>query len=207
MGKKETSPGEVLSEASNTSGLKREERGKGINPTEVLELNEILAKLERIDLNKVVEEKEALARNTLTPMERLVEDLSKNRKVSRTIRGRGGPKLSKKERVRRRNEYRRNIERPRAKVRLAEALTTPEGWWEFVRMGWIRRGLEVGITKEQFVEKLYPLWGEKGYVPVFKRINTGRKKVTLEGLIVYETGGKVLFDGSEHRMQRLGYIL
>ncbi len=179
-------------------------RERGIKPSEALEINEILERLNRIDLAKLAEEKEEAKSDT----EKLIEGLASNRKVGRVIAGKkrvpAGNNHWKRKRKRAR-EYARKVA-PMKRARIAESLKTPEGWWEFVMRGWKKRkGVIVYLTYEEFVEHVYP-WIEKGHVPVFRRLNPNRG-LSLDNLLVRDTHGKVLFDGSQHKLERLGYVL
>ena len=93
-------------------------------------------------------------------------------------------------------------------MNLAKMLTTPEGWWKYLTEGsWKKRGVEVELTYEEFVEHIYPVSVGKGLIPVFLRYDS-EKPISLENVIVKDTKSRsVVFDGAEYKLRLLGMIL
>lgn len=175
-----------------------------MTPAEVLELNELMRRIEAIDLGKLEEEK----RDALTDVERMVADLSENKVVRRVIAGKSDRtprgKNHWKQRRKRARMYARERGNELRRRKLAESLKTPEGWWEHIMKPWRTRA-KVYLTYEQFLEHIYP-WIEKGHVVTFRRINSLRG-LSLDNLVVRDTRGELLFDGSEWKLRKMGYIL
>jgi hypothetical protein len=170
---------------------------------DVLDINEILSKIERIDLDKIQIEREE-KKDDVT---KLIEKMSKNETVRRIVTGKGRPKgrAHWKARRHRRRDYDRKVAYPKKKEKLAATLVNPEGWYAYLIRGWQMKKIPIGLTLEEFTEHLYPFILE-GKVPTFRRYDT-KKGLTLGNLIMRDTSGAVLWDGKEHQLRLGGYVL
>jgi hypothetical protein len=189
----------LLQQVRRDRSPKRDE----LSPEDVLELNALYAKIKEINLDKAVAERIA----SLTPVERLVEDLKEGKPVERRLRKpHHNTVRAKKRKVK--AKYYREVYKPRRNMNLAKMLTTPEGWWKYLTEGsWKKRGVEVELTYEEFVEHIYPVSVGKGLIPVFLRYDS-EKPISLENVIVKDTKSRsVVFDGAEHKLRLLGMIL
>lgn len=186
---------------------------KPMSPTEALEMAELLEKLKGIDLNKV-ETPAAVD----TPVDQMIRNLKNNKTVTRALKGKGRYKanLHWKTKAHKNRKYYAEVGAPRRRARLAELLTTPEGWYEYVVANWKRHRIPYRLTLEEFLEHVYPgmcrntdgTFAERARnVPVFRRYNT-RKPMALNNMIVRDMDtGEVLFDSTEYVMKKLGYAL
>lgn len=190
--------------------LEAEERDRKkdreISPEDALEMARVLEQIQRIDLDKVAEERE----QAKAPLDRLVEDLKAGRDMKRAlVRKTARPKRlhwSQKRNRRRRYERTRYHEvlKPKRKAELAVKLKTSEGWWEVATKSWRRMKVEVLLTREEF-EVMAPSWLEKGRVPIFVRYDAS-KPVSLDNLMVRDNETReVLWDGKEWLLSKLGY--
>lgn len=178
-------------------------KDKKMSPEEMLEAARLLERICRIDLSKLEEERF----EALRPVEKLVEDLRNDKKLYRGPgKGLGKPKKKvhwKTKRAKWRQYYQTSV-KPRRADKLEEQLTTPEGWYAYVTRKWKVRDIP-HFSLEEWTETIYPLLG--GRVPYFSRYST-KKGFTLENTLVRATGtGEVIFDGKEHVLRKLGYIL
>ena len=178
---------------------------------DVLGLNELYNKLEKIqeeDLQKL-SQMESLGSQSLSSMEKMVEELKKSQSVTRKVKG---AQLKKKKvhwktAQRKRREYYQSTAKHRRIIKKGELLSTgAEGWWEHIRGHWYQKGYAVELTKEEWTEIIWPALG--GRIPVFRRYNTNAP-ISLENIYIVESGTQktVLFDGKEHKMRELGLIL
>lgn len=175
---------------------------KGMSAEDALELAELLGKLKGIDLDAIKAEEE-------TAVTRLVKDLRNNKTVSRALKGKGRYKanLHWKTKAHKRRAYYAEVGAPRRREKIAEQLTTPEGWYEYLTVGWHRHKVPYRLTLEEWLSTLYPLTVGRGKVPVFKRYNT-RRPMALDNVIVRDMDSReVLFDGADWKMQQMGYTL
>lgn len=190
--------------------LAEEAEGKtkgGPSPDEMLKMAEALEKIRRGDLG----EKPERAVN-LSPIDKAVADLKAGKPFKRALATRAKvsrPKAhwSKKRAAKRKYDRTRYTEvlRPMRKQALAERIQTAEGWWEVARKGWERHGIPVEMTEQEFCEVVYPAFYP--HVPVFFRLDKG-KGWSLDNLLVRDTETrKVLFDGNEHTLKLLGFVL
>ena len=177
-----------------------------VDPKQALELAELIEKLSSVDLDKIKIE-------AMSPLEQMAHELETSGKFQRAVAGAKKPKSRRKihwstararARKRQRDYYHRVI-KPATLRKRAAMLRTPEGWWEHQTALWRARKEPYTITKEEFLEVVWPALG--GEVPVFHRYNPGLP-FSLDNLIVYKNRSKqVLFDGKEYELKRLGYIL
>lgn len=173
----------------------------------VLELNDLFNKIKGIDLKAVEMEK----LEAMRPVDRLVEDLKNDRKVVRKLKDRTGngrtpkPKVHYQTRRKRQREYYHNTTKPKRTIQKAELLTTPEGWWEYLTTSWKRKKVPVEMTKEEWLEVVWPILD--GRLFVVRRYNVNGP-ISLENIYLQESGTTTtLFDGTEWKLQQLGYIL
>jgi hypothetical protein len=176
---------------------------KELSPEEILSLLGTLEKITDINLDTLENQRF----EALRPVDRLVEDLRNDKKLRRGPKGMGRPKAKRQhwKTLRKKKRIYHAVRGKRLKMEaLAEKLTTPEGWYEHVTYKWKREGHTM-FTLDEWVNVIWPDLG--GRVPYFNRYDTG-KGFTLDNVVVYEAGtNKVLFDGMEHRMKKLGYLL
>lgn len=191
---------------------------------DVTALNRLFDQLDRINVAELDKVKE----DALSPMDRMVEELKKNKSVTRRVKG---AQLKKrivhsetcsgeaggcrgncgsrhwKAAQRKRREYYQSTTKHKRVIKKGELLATgAEGWWEHIRGHWWQKGYEVTLTKEEWIEEVWPAL--KGRVPVIRRYNTNGP-ISLENIYVVESGTQktVLFDGKEEAMRKAGYIL
>ena len=171
---------------------------------EILEASKLLEKIMGIDLDKLEVERV----EQLRPVDRLIEDLKNDKKLRRGPGNKGLPKRPRKkvhwrEKRRRERAYYHAKTKPKKLERKIEMLKTGEGWWTWITRKWRGDGIEC-FSKEEWMEHVWP--HVEGRVPYVTRYDTG-KGYTLENVLVREDQtGTVLFDGTEHKMRRLGYI-
>lgn len=179
---------------------------QGVDPEEALKLARLIEELGRVDLDKIKVE-------ALSPLELLAHELETNGKFQRRVAGAKKPKPRRKihwstARARRRKyqrDYYHSVLKPATLRKRASMLRTPEGWWEHQTHLWRVRKQEYTITREEFLEIVWPALG--GEVPVFHRYNPNLP-FSLDNLVVYKNRSKqVLFDGKEYELKRLGYVL
>jgi hypothetical protein len=185
--------------------VSRSEAG-GLSMEDVRELTELYEKIKAIDLDKAVEERVA----SRTPVEQLVEDLKANVPNARRALAKPKPHYHTVRAKKRKHhrDYVREVYRPRRKAALAEKLSTPEGWWEYLNIAWDKRpDVKVELTYDEFVEYIYPVTAGVGLVFVVLRYDTN-KPVRLDNIYIKDTKSRrVLFDGKEHVLRSLGYII
>jgi hypothetical protein len=142
----------------------------------------------------------------MTPNDKLLDALRSNRIIHRGVKGKGRPlkKLHWKTKAARRKNYLHTIHYPRMKDRLAEQLTTGEGWYRYLTAGWRKHKQEYRLTQEEFMEQIYPRLN--GRVPVFYRYSL-KKPISLDNCYVLGEDRSVLWDGAEYKLERLGYCL
>jgi hypothetical protein len=175
----------------------------GMSPSDALMLSDLLDQLKGIDLNQTASVMDA------TPVDRLISDLKNNKTVSRALKGKGRYKanLHWKTKAHRRKAYYAEVGAPRRRRKIAEQLTTAEGWFAYLVTGWKIHRTPFTLTLEEWVTQLYPVTVGRGYVPVFQRYNT-RRPVSLDNVIVRDAESReVLFDGAEYSLNKLGYTL
>ncbi len=202
---------EALTEVSSFGG-RREKRGMG--GAEALELVELLGRLSNISLADLAREQ----REELTPQQRMIEDLQNNKHLRRGLTSKQGkgrtpkPKPHWRILAKKRKAHYANYLKPRRTKEKARNLSTAEGWWKEQSLVWYNETKKKRstshpstITKEEFCEVLYPAF--EGRIPIFKRFDT-TKGVSVDNLYIVDVDtGKVLFDGAEHSLRCLGYIL
>ena len=173
---------------------------KGLDPSYVTELNDLMQQIGNIDLEKVKLERE----DKMLPMEKLVADLKRDGKVSRIIKRRSPvKKLHWKTKRKKRREYYHSVMKVKRISKNAVLLSTPEGWWEYLTTSWKRKKIPVDMTEEEWLEVVWPTL--KGRVPLFARYDTNRG-IALDNIYVRDNRNlKVLFDGKEHLLKTLGY--
>lgn len=185
----------------------KRKRGE-LSPEDVLEMQLLWEKVRTIDLDKAVAERIG----KLTPVEKMIEGLEKNRSVKDLRRAIKPKKLhykTKKARIRKQKKvYYQEVAKPRRATRVAEQLKTPEGWWDHLhRTSWNKTGTLVELTFEEYLEHIYtPIIG-KGRLPLFFRYDKN-KPAGLGNILVRDSETyEVLFDGKEFTLRQLGYIL
>lgn len=176
-------------------------------PEELVELSRLWQKIEQITPEELAE---AVQAEALPPIEQLAEDLKNAKAVTRKVKGAGRPKAKKqhwKTTARKRKEYYQSTVKYKRLIKKGELLSTgPEGWWEHIRGHWYQKGYEVHLTKQEWIDIVWPTLG--GKVPVIRRYVTA-EPISLENIYVVESGtqNNVLFDGKEWRLRKDGYIL
>ena len=187
-------------------------RKKQISPEEVIELQRTLDKLSQIDLDRV-HEKEI---ESLPQLEQMLYALENDKSFKRTLKSRQGtgrdrktPKLHHNTRIARSRKYKRDYYHAKGRLqerrKKAQLLSTPEGWYKYLRKKWQERKVEVKLTEQQWCDIIWPEL--KGNVPIVTRYNTG-KAASIDNLLIYKNGTRdVLFDGKEWFMKEQGYIL
>ena len=180
----------------------RESMG-GLSWEDILALNRLNEALENVTVEGLLAKKEA-ARSDL---DKAIERLKEGRTLERAIRKAKQPKKRQHWRAakRKRRQYYEAVAEPRRRSRLAEQLTTPEGWWAYLAAGWHRRKVTVLLTEEEFVNTLWP--AVAGRLFVIQRYDS-KLPIALDNIYALRTAsGEVLFDGKEHKLRTLGYIL
>lgn len=172
---------------------------------ELLALSSLLDTIGKIDLKEV----EAAVEAQLLPVDKMVRDLKAHKQIARVVKGKGRYKanLHWKTKAAKRRKYYAMIGAPKRKERLAEMISTPEGWFDYLTQQDKTRGRNLfKITREEWNEHVAPEL--KGRLPIIRRYNT-RKPVTLENCYIVDQDNPkdVIWEGSEYRMRRLGYIL
>lgn len=176
---------------------------------ELLEASRAKQLFTRVD-DKAFEEAIAAAvaeeRAKLTDRQNAANDLLEGKRVSRALRlaKRPGPKKQHWRAKRRwRKQYYREVLVPKERQRKA-ALLEGDGWG-LVHDYWHRTCKEYTLTQEEWMEFVEP--GVVGKMFYVNRYDT-TKPYTIENLIVRESSTrKVLFDGMEHKLKSLGYML
>lgn len=176
---------------------------KETSPEDVLELLRTLEKINDINLDRLSTEKF----EALRPVDQLVETLKRDKTLRRGPKDRSmGTRKKvhwKTKRRKWREQYHRNGKRYRL-AKIEKQLSSPEGWYEYLIFEWKKDKVDF-FTREEWLEVIWPALG--GKVPYFNRYDT-KKGFTLDNVVVYETGTrKVLFDGKEHLLRKMGYIL
>ena len=189
--------------------MSRKLDNQGIEGTDLGGLLDLFSKLEKIDVRKLDEEREA----AVSPLDKLIRDLQTDKKLEvRHLKGKTGvgrkarPKKHWTQKRKQQREYYANVIRPRVRGKRAEALTTAEGWYEHSCWLWGRKKIEVKLSFEEYRDVLYPLFADRGLLPVMKRYRTDRA-VTLDNLLMFSTDRELLFDGAEYKLRQLGCIL
>ena len=182
------------------------------NGQQALELEALLRKIGKVDLDKVQE----VERSQLPQMEQLIISLEEGGDFIRKMKDRTGvgrtrstPKVHHSTlRARRRKKYRDYYHTKGRVLRrqaTAKLLSTPEGWWKHITQKWREKGVEVLMTEEEWLTVVWPTL--EGNVPVITRYNPGLP-ISLDNLLVYKSNSRtVLFDGKEWKLKELGYIL
>lgn len=173
--------------------------GKKETPVE-----DVLGLFKRIeDSIREAEEAVKVKQESIRPMDRLVDELTRGRVVARK---RKRPKMHWKTKRRKQREYYARAEAPRRKKRLAAQLAEgPGGWYRFLRKQWLQMKVKVVLTEEEFTEKVWPFID--GYVFTVRRYNT-KGPISLDNIWVEDCDSRaVLFCGKEYRLRELGAIL
>lgn len=144
-----------------------------------------------------------LKQESLRPMDRLVDELTKGRVVARK---RKRPKMHWKTKRRKQREYYARAEAPRRKKRLAAQLSEgPKGWYKFLRKQWLMQGIKVSLTEEEFTQEVWPFID--GYVFTVRRYDT-KGPISLENVWIEDVDTrKVLYCGKERTLRAAGHIL
>lgn len=170
----------------------------------LLDMSSLLDRINKIDLKKIEEKIE----ENLSPNDRLIRDLKANRTVKRVVKGKGRYKanLHWKTKAHRRKKYYAMVGAPRRREGLAEMISTPEGWYEYIVTSWKKHGTAYRLTREEWIEHVAPLLG--GRVPVLRRYST-RKPFSLENMYVVnmDDSKDVIFEGADYKLRLLGACL
>ena len=182
---------------------------------EMLAAHRMLEELKTKDIWEIVGKQKPLK-------DSMTQNMEENAGVFvRRLRGRGGklppPKKTRKqilaeakERRRRDALYYREHRKPRRQAMILKDVEqdSAAGWWKVLRLKNIKNTeLKEGwnISLEEFKEAV----GDslKGYVPVICRYDT-RKPWELHNIYIMDSSTRaIVFDGAEHKMRSLGYIL
>lgn len=186
--------------------LRRENEKRGVRGEdldELLELMKLGETIAKLDLNKVAEER--LAR--MSEKTRVVHELvSQSKDIDRRLKLLKKPKKRKKQhwktREKKRRDYDKNVRTPRARERKARILDE-KGWYPILREQWIRMGLDVQLTVEEWDEHIATVLGDR--TPNIRRYNPSGP-ISL-GNITVLAGKSTVFDGMEYSLKALGYAL
>lgn len=174
-----------------------------VTPDEALRLSQLIEQLGRVDLDQI-------KLDSMMPFEQMAEKIGNDQKFKRKLAGAGKPKKPHWRTVRaRKKKARAKYYHTRGKAatqrKKANLLRTPEGWWTYQTSVWQRKKVPYTITREEFLEVLWPALG--GEIPVFMRYDSTRP-YSLENALVYKNNTKqVIFDGMEWSLKQQGYIL
>lgn len=180
----------------------RKEKG-GLSWEDILALNKLNDALESVTLEQLLAKKEEAKSDVDKAIERL--------KAGGTL-GRAIKKVKAKPRKqhwrtakRKRRQYYEAVAEPRRRSKVAEQIKTAEGWWEYLTYHWKIRKQKVDMTFEEWESALYP--AVAGSVFVLQRYDS-KLPIALDNVYAVRTAnGEVLFDGKEHKLRTLGYIL
>lgn len=172
---------------------------------EMLEVSKTLEALEKIDLDQI-------RIDGMTDMEKMVEELKSSKTVVRKLKKKTAhvqpnKKLHWKTKRKRKRDYYRDVTRYRRLELRGELLSAgSEGWWKYLTTMWHRKKVEVTMTFEEWDKVIWPLL--QGRVPVIHRYQT-RKPIALDNVYITESDDhkNVLFDGKEHSLRQMGYML
>lgn len=138
--------------------------------------------------------------------------------VRRQLKARGGKPVAPaktraqiraevKERRRARSAYYHEKRKPRRTAKLVENVKR-DGWWDVLRRTWTHASAikpDWNIGREEWDAAVGDSIGEA--IPVIHRYDT-KKPWTLSNVYVLDSRTRaVLFDGAEHTMRSLGYML
>jgi hypothetical protein len=172
-------------------------------------LLDLIQQLQKIDVKQLDAEREA----AVSPLDKLIRELKEDTRLTqRVIKGKTGrgrtprPKQHWTQKRKQQREYYHNVVRPKVRGKRAEALTSAEGWYKHSLWLWGRKKVEVKLTYEEYRDVLYPLFADRGLLPVMKRYRTDTA-VSLDNLLMYSTDRELLFDGAEYKLRQLGCIL
>jgi hypothetical protein len=188
-------------------------------------LLDLIQQLQKIDVKQLDAERET----AVSPLDKLIRDLKTDKKLeTRHLKGKTGVGRTPKKRKhsatcsgrcngtcgtrhwtqkrKQQREYYHNVVRPKVRGKRAEALTSAEGWYKHSLWLWGRKKVEVKLTYEEYRDVLYPLFADRGLLPVMKRYRTDTA-VSLDNLLMYSTDRELLFDGAEYKLRQLGCIL
>ena len=153
---------------------------------EVSEVDRYFSERERIRIEGKVRGARARRKKGVRTRRDKLHWATKRRLAREVYRERGAPRFLRKERQ----------------------LVDNEGWYPIVTRGWREQGLDVQLTREEWDEHIQPILKEKGLVPFMKRYKTSDKVIRLDNIMIYSrTSKKPIFDGAEHHLRMMGYIL
>lgn len=176
---------------------------RSISWEDVVALNRLNEALEKVSIETLLAKKE----EQKTDLDKLVDKLKAGGKLDRAIRKAKQKKRKQHWRTakRKRRQYYEAVASPRRKQKLAEQLTTAEGWWEHITSSWKRKKQTVLLTEDEWHNVLWPALA--GHVFIVQRYDPA-KPISLDNIYVTRTAtGEVLFDGKEHLLRMLGYVL
>lgn len=179
------------------------EKKGGISWEDVVALNKLNEALQSMTVATLLAKKEAQR----SDLDKAIERLKQGKTLDRAIRKVKQPRRKQHWRAarRKRRQYYEAVAEPRRRAKLAEQLTTAEGWWEYLTAGWRRRKAPYTLSEQEFVETLWP--AVAGRLFVIQRYDS-KLPIALDNIYAVRTGtGEVLFDGKEHKLRTLGYIL
>lgn len=200
---------------------------QGIKSSELQELLRALQTIEQIEIpteeDSYIEsyfsdrEKKAVERRVRGAQRAKKED--KNNGTQERPGAGSGTKhwTAKRKRLR---EYYRKIAYPRIMRKLSH-LVESEGWYDVMVRGWKQNGWDVQLTREEWNTHVEPILREKKVVPYTERYYTNIPVITIDNILIYPRGAsrspnkaghrprneQPVFDGAEHKMRRLGYII
>lgn len=173
---------------------------KGLPVEEVLAMQALAERLAEINLDKVIKRK----LNKRPVLERAVEKKligAINRKKVKKKPGR--PKVHWKTKEKRRKAYRIEIANPRRWKKEAEQWKTGEGWYAYCSKLWRQNKIGIELTEAEWLEHVYPK--VEGTLFTVQRYNK-KGPISLDNILcMYE--GKVLFDGKEFTLEKIGACL
>lgn len=177
---------------------------------EALDMSSFLYRLQSIDLGKLEAEiaKQSLAQEkALTAQERMLRDLRANKKISRYLKSRTPrrKKLHWTQKRRNRLNYLRAVAYPKRAAQLADSLETGEGWYKYLCTGWRKKRARIEMTEREWVDEVWPTL--EGRLPVIVRYDS-KGPISLGNIYVLDSETRaVLFEGTEWRLRKDGYIL
>lgn len=180
-----------------------ENKKQGISWEDMLALNKLNEALESISVQDILDKKEL----GKTDVEKALDRLKAGGKFERAVR-----KVKQKKRKqhwrtakRKRRQYYEAVAAPRRRAKMVEQLSTAEGWWEHITASWKRKKQEVLLTEDEWHNVLWP--AVQDHVFIIHRYDPHRA-ISLDNIYAVRTAtGEVLFDGKEHLLRTLGYIL
>lgn len=171
-------------------------KDKGLSPEAIDELLGMMRQIDVIDLSKLEEEiKEK--RSTLDKAAEAMEKMDFKRHPPKK------KKLHWKAKKRKEREYNKNVRRPRRAKARAELLRKG-GWYGILRMDWEKRGVSWEISPEDWETHVGSL---DSCVPMVTRYDAALG-ISLTNVLIRDRDSlKVVFDGKEYELRKMGYII